>query len=85
MRILMISQFYPPVVGGIEFHVSTLARVLVERGHDVAVATLAPSPEGTGPDGVTVHRLGGIAQRISALHATDRRHAPPEPAPSNSP
>jgi len=81
MRILLVSQFYPPVVGGIEIHVSTLASTLVERGHDVAVATLAPGADGVGPDGVAVHRLGGVAQRIDALHTTDRRHAPPIPDP----
>jgi len=81
MRVLLVSQFYPPVVGGIEIHVSTLASTLVERGHEVSVATLAPGPEGVGSDGVTVHRVGGIAQRIDSLHTTERRHAPPIPDP----
>ena len=40
MRILMLSQFYPPIIGGVEQHVRTLSVELVSRGHDVAVATL---------------------------------------------
>jgi len=80
MRVLLISQFYPPVIGGIEFHVSSLARTLAERGHAVAVATLAHNAESDHP-GVVVHRLSGVAQRVDALHTTDRRHAPPIPDP----
>ena len=83
MRILLLSQFYPPDIGGIEVHVRALARGLTARGHDVAVATLTPaSPNDleTG-DEFTVHRLRGTAQRFGALYSTDRRHAPPVPDP----
>jgi hypothetical protein len=59
--------------------VSTLARALVARGNDVAVATLAPGTESS--DGVAVYRVGGVAQGIDALHTTERRHAPPVPDP----
>ena len=41
MRVLMVSQFYPPVVGGQETHVRNLAQALVAHGHDVEVATIA--------------------------------------------
>jgi hypothetical protein len=39
MRILMLSQFYLPI-GGEEQHVRNLGRMLVARGHQVAIATL---------------------------------------------
>ena len=39
MRILQIAPFYPPHVGGIEFHVEALSRQLVEGGHEVVVYT----------------------------------------------
>lgn len=39
MRILQIAPFYPPHVGGIEFHVEALSRKLVEAGHEVVVYT----------------------------------------------
>ena len=41
MRILMVTDFYPPFVGGVEVLVSGLSRELSLRGHHVSVATLA--------------------------------------------
>ena len=40
MRILMLSQFYPPIIGGGAIHVRSLSIELVSRGHDVAIVTL---------------------------------------------
>lgn len=37
MRILMVNKYYPPHVGGIEFHVRDLAEGLVRAGHEVRV------------------------------------------------
>ena len=37
MRILMVNKYYPPHVGGIEFHVRDLAEGLVQAGHEVRV------------------------------------------------
>jgi glycosyltransferase involved in cell wall biosynthesis len=83
MRVLLVSQFYPPVIGGVEFHVREIARGLAERGHVVGVATLAGRQEARREieDGVDVWRLSGTTQSIGALHATERRHAPPIPDP----
>ncbi|NTW29258.1 MAG: glycosyltransferase family 4 protein [Coriobacteriia bacterium] len=83
MRILLLSQFYPPVIGGVEIHVRALARGLVARGHQVTVATLADSvlPSDELDDGVQIHRLQGTAQRITPLFTTERHHAPPVPDP----
>ena len=46
MRVLMVSQFYPPVAGGQEQHVRNLAHALVERGHRVEVVTIAADGPG---------------------------------------
>jgi len=84
MRILLLSQFYPPVIGGEERHVRNLGRALAQRGHDVSVGTLMhPGSPQTELDGaVRVHRLRGTLHRLSGLHTdSERRHAPPFPDP----
>ena len=80
LRILLISQFYPPVIGGVETHVQALALGLAARGHEVCVATLATAENGPGErkDGdVLVRALQGAVQRIGPLFTTERRHSIP--------
>jgi glycosyltransferase involved in cell wall biosynthesis len=80
LRILLIAQFYPPVIGGVEVHVQALARGLVARGHEVVVATHATDDNGPGErldEGVRVRSLQGAVQRIGPLFTTERRHAIP--------
>ncbi|WP_256806137.1 glycosyltransferase family 4 protein [Bradyrhizobium sp. Bra64] len=84
MRILLLSQFYPPVIGGEERHVRNLGRALAQRGHSVSVGTFMHpgSPETEFDGAVRVRRLRGTVQRLSNLHAdSERRHAPPFPDP----
>ncbi|MGA2520240.1 MAG: glycosyltransferase family 4 protein [Acidimicrobiales bacterium] len=84
MRILMLTQFYPPVLGGQERHVRDLAAALAARGHDVSVATVATDGHAhSAPDGaVTVHYLRTTAQRAPGLHSeTERPHVMPVPDP----
>ncbi len=84
MRILMLSQFYPPIIGGEERHVITLSEGLAKRGHEVHVACL-PHPDRPARlerNGVTVHSVSGTAQRGRAVYKEAvRRHAPPFPDP----
>jgi rhamnosyl/mannosyltransferase len=35
MRVTMLNKYYPPHIGGVEFHVRDLAEALAERGHEV--------------------------------------------------
>ena len=84
MRILLLAQWYPPIIGGEELHVRNLAVDLVRRGHDVTVGTLAqaalPMTEET--DGVKVVRLRSSVQRLPGLFADSRRQsAAPLPDP----
>jgi glycosyltransferase involved in cell wall biosynthesis len=84
MRVLLLSQFYPPVIGGEERHVRNLAAALAARGHSVSVATQATQQcVGTEMDGaVSVHRLHGTLQRMGALFSDpERPFAPPIPDP----
>jgi glycosyltransferase involved in cell wall biosynthesis len=79
LRILIVSQFYPPVGGGQEQHVRHLARALVGRGHDVSVATIRlDGDESTTDDfGVRLHRLRTSVQRADRLFSSSRKFAPP--------
>jgi glycosyltransferase involved in cell wall biosynthesis len=80
----MVTDFYPPYLGGVEVLVSSLARELVGRGHDVAVATLAAPglPAREDDAGVRVHRIATATQRVDRLFATSARPwAPPAPDP----
>ncbi|GAC1642079.1 MAG: hypothetical protein NVS4B12_04990 [Ktedonobacteraceae bacterium] len=84
MRILMLAQFYPPIVGGEERHVQNLSIELAARGHDVAVATLwhEGMPEFECNQGVRIYRIHGSLQRVTTLFIEKgRQHAPPFPDP----
>ncbi|MBO0795693.1 MAG: glycosyltransferase, partial [Ktedonobacteraceae bacterium] len=84
MRILMLTQFYPPIIGGEERHVVNLSSSLVARGHDVSVATLRHHdlPEFEVAQGIRLHRVRGSMQRIGVLFSEDsRQYAPPFPDP----
>ena len=84
MRILMLAQFYQPIIGGEETYVRNLSIALAQRGHEVAVATLWNQglPEFEIVNGVRVYRIRGTVQHIPALYSDGgRRHAPPMPDP----
>jgi glycosyltransferase involved in cell wall biosynthesis len=83
-RILMLSQFYPPIIGGEERHVKVLSEALAARGHDVAVATTQPGAEPCyeARGGVSIHRMSGTLRRGRFIFAdSQRRHVPPFPDP----
>lgn len=84
MRILMLAQFYPPIIGGEERHVHNLSVGLVARGHDVAVVTIQHGQEPllTVEQGVRVYRVPSAVKRLQSwLHEKERYHAPPFPDP----
>ena len=82
MRILMLAQFYPPVIGGEERHVRNLSVELASRGHDVHVACLDVGRTPVVDPGVTVHPLPNVGVKIPALYPTaDRPLALPVPDP----
>ncbi len=84
MRVLMITDAYPPIIGGVEKHVQTLSAELIARGHDVAVTTLWREGLDTFEcDGaVRVHRIRGTLHRAPQLFRNPgRAWAPPFPDP----
>ncbi len=84
MRILMLTQFYPPIIGGGAIHVQTLSKELASRGHHVVVITLRhEGQEACESDaGVRVYRIGSSLQRLPWLFKDrGRQYAPPFPDP----
>jgi glycosyltransferase involved in cell wall biosynthesis len=81
VNILLLSQFYPPVVGGEERHVYNLARRLA-RTHRVSVATFGDESGVTERDGVRVHTIRPATAAMPFLYqAGSRTFAPPVPDP----
>ncbi len=84
MRILMLTQFYPPIIGGGAIHVRSLSKELASRGHDVAVVTLWHTglAEFEVDQGVQVYRIRSSMRRLPWLFSDNGRHyAPPFPDP----
>jgi len=65
-RVLLVTTYYHPVIGGVETHARQLVQYLHARGHHVEVVTKRISrdvPQTEEIDGVVVHRLGPIGER----------------------
>ena len=59
MRILHLTDHYPPVLGGIEAHVAALAARQAARGDEVTVLTSTPAAA----DGRVAHDEGPVRVR----------------------
>lgn len=84
MRVLMLAQFYPPIIGGEERHVRNLSLALLSRGHDVSVGTIWHQglAQFELDAGVRIHRLCGTTQQLGKLFSqAERRFATPLPDP----
>lgn len=84
MRILMLTQFYSPIIGGGAIYARSLGYELASHGHDVAVATLWHEGQEKFEldQGVRVYRIGSSMRRMTWLFSDNRRqYAPPFPDP----
>lgn len=80
MRILMVTQFYAPTIGGQERVVEDLSRELIARGHHVAVVALQQGdlPRVSDVSGVRVYRIGSTSARFFRGYVDPTRpHSPP--------
>ncbi|MGA2239465.1 MAG: glycosyltransferase family 4 protein [Candidatus Bathyarchaeia archaeon] len=76
MRILLVSDFYPPLIGGTEFHVQRLAHGLLARGHCVQVLNFAggtPALSSLDESGVKIECSGHSFSHLSAIYAVKKR------------
>jgi glycosyltransferase involved in cell wall biosynthesis len=80
LRILQVCDFFEPLVGGMEQAVKALSRGLVQRGHDVTVATvrLPGTPVNEAVDGFRIRRITGWSGRV-LTGWYDRAEAPFHP------
>lgn len=76
---LLVSDFYPPVLGGLENHVADLAAALARSGCEVHVATLTREP--TPRPGVTCHVIDSLGGRFIHYQDPVRTFHPPVPDP----
>ena len=85
MRLIELTDLYPPAIGGLERFVAMLSEELAGRGHDVHVVTSAVpgAPAVETSAGVTVHRLPLLYQRLAPGLGQDtaRPFHPPAPDP----
>jgi glycosyltransferase involved in cell wall biosynthesis len=67
LNVLLVCEYYPPKIGGVEFVFSSLAEGLVKRGNECHVVTcgLPNAPKYEEINGVQIHRVG-------VPHRTDR-------------
>jgi glycogen(starch) synthase len=65
VRVLLVSEVYPPRAGGAGWSTRALALGLREAGHEVAVATTSPGPANL--DGLEVHRLAAGGRKRLAV------------------
>jgi len=67
-RVLVLTTYYHPVVGGVETHARQLVRHLHARNVAVQVVTkrIGREPRISQVDGVTVHRVGPSGERSAA-------------------
>jgi len=79
MHILIVTDSYPPLIGGATRAAQQLGRQLVERGYHVSVATAwqhaLPEQENDGE--IRVFRIRDLTSRMPWLSSDPHRHTPP--------
>jgi glycosyltransferase involved in cell wall biosynthesis len=81
VRILLVSDFFPPTPGGMESHVRRLAEALIDRGHEISVVTGTAHPDPL-PGGAAVEFAPAILSRVPWVFDDGvRQYLPPFPDP----
>src|SRR4051812_18634429 len=79
MRILIVTDYYPPMLGGAVRATHLLAHELAARGHTVrVVASWQPSlPRSNDDDGIPVTRVRDLVTYVRFLSSNPYQHVPP--------
>jgi len=87
MRLLLVTDSYPPLIGGADLQVQMIGRAMRAAGHEVRVVTpWQPGlPAHEDDEGVPVFRVRSLTARLPWV-ARDpaRRHHPPFPDPATA-
>jgi D-inositol-3-phosphate glycosyltransferase len=78
VRVLLVTAYFAPHVGGVERFTEILAAGLAERGHDVTVLTTRTDAAGAAHE----ERDGYRVERVPATNAVEARLGVPYPLPS---
>lgn len=78
-RVVLVTDAFPPTIGGAERAVQSVATELTARGHTVAIAAAwhpgEPARETRGD--VAVHRMRDFTSRMPWISSEPYRHVPP--------
>lgn len=84
MNVLMVPEFFPPVMGGVAQHAASLSKALADEGHNVSVLTLGWKglKEYERMKNFEVFRISGLFQKTGLLYGNaNYRFHPPVPDP----
>jgi len=82
MRILLVSDYYPPVLGGIATIVRSLAYALHSRGHEVRVCAVAGPRERTVEQEIVIYKSKNLVSFFPfILKQVEEPTIPPMPDP----
>jgi glycosyltransferase involved in cell wall biosynthesis len=84
MHIMQLTDFYHPIIGGVQSYVAALSKELVRIGNTVVVVTIQPGdlPEEETIDGVRVIRIRTWSQNLNHFYSdTSYPFHPPAPDP----
>lgn len=76
----MLTDFCKPMLGGIEQHVFSLSRLLVEKGHQVIIGTIKQNALKSIEvyDGICIQRLNSLFQKVPFLYSNPaKKYHPP--------
>jgi glycosyltransferase involved in cell wall biosynthesis/GT2 family glycosyltransferase len=79
LRVLIVSDSAPPLIGGANRSLELLSRRLTAQGHSVTVATAWQEglPEHESIDGVEIHRIRDLTSRARWVSEDPYKHNPP--------
>jgi glycosyltransferase involved in cell wall biosynthesis len=78
-RVLLVTDAYPPLIGGADRAVQLLGYELRDRGHAVGVVTAwqPDLPREEDDQGIRVHRLRDLTSHARFLSTNPHKHTPP--------